>query len=380
MGGRKTIAGGELCVMPPEYPNIMAIIISKNGKNAKKIDKSAFEKEDYLQKYIYDNPDAVPLYDIKEDIKLLILAREFSTNSGPIDALGIDKEGEIYIIETKLYKNPDKRTVIAQALDYGSALWKNTDDFGEFINKIDRHVLRVFNISFNQKVKDFFGINDEDLNEIVNNIKNNLDEGNFHFVVLIDKLDDRLKNLILFVNQNSQFDIYAVELEYYKHEEFEIIIPRLYGTEVKKDIGVSSSRRKEWNKESFFLAVEQNLEKSDAENMKKIYEGFEKISDKIRWGTGTTVGSYAPIINNLAPNRSLLSVFSNGRLDIKFSWFSNDDKEKALRDKFKTLLDRYVPELKVPENFKDLELRLEPKEWIPYTDGILKAFEELKKI
>ena len=33
----------------------MAIIISKNGKNATKIDKSNFQLEDRLQQYINDN-------------------------------------------------------------------------------------------------------------------------------------------------------------------------------------------------------------------------------------------------------------------------------------------------------------------------------------
>ena len=37
----------------------MPIIISKNGKNAKKIEKTMIEKEDYLQKYIYDNPGSI---------------------------------------------------------------------------------------------------------------------------------------------------------------------------------------------------------------------------------------------------------------------------------------------------------------------------------
>ena len=72
----------------------MAIIVSKNGKNAKKIDKSIIEKEDYLQKYIYDNPESIPIYEISDDIKVLVLGREISTNSGPIDAFGIDKNGE----------------------------------------------------------------------------------------------------------------------------------------------------------------------------------------------------------------------------------------------------------------------------------------------
>lgn len=68
----------------------MALIISKNGKNAKKIEKSTIEREDYLQKYIYDNPESIPLYEIKEDIRICIIAREVPTNSGFIDAFGID--------------------------------------------------------------------------------------------------------------------------------------------------------------------------------------------------------------------------------------------------------------------------------------------------
>ena len=97
----------------------MAIIVSKGGKGAKKIEKSDFEVEDYLQQYVYDNPESIPLTDIKEGVRLLVLAREFPTQSGPIDVLGVDRDGEIYCIETKLYKNPDKRLVVAHA-----GLWR----------------------------------------------------------------------------------------------------------------------------------------------------------------------------------------------------------------------------------------------------------------
>ena len=71
----------------------MAIIISKNGKDAKKLDKTSFKNEEYLQKYVHDNPESIPLYDIKEDIKVLIVAKEFNTNSGPLDVLGIEMDG-----------------------------------------------------------------------------------------------------------------------------------------------------------------------------------------------------------------------------------------------------------------------------------------------
>ncbi|MFQ3675128.1 MAG: hypothetical protein SNJ64_01125 [Endomicrobiia bacterium] len=139
----------------------MAIIISKNGKNAQKIDKSTFKKEDYLQKYIHDNPESIPLYDIKEDIRLLILAREFPTDSGPIDALGVDKDGKIYLVETKLYKNPDKRLVVAQVLDYGAFLWRSYSNFDKFARILDEKVHEKFGVNLDQKLGDFFGIDDE---------------------------------------------------------------------------------------------------------------------------------------------------------------------------------------------------------------------------
>ena len=118
----------------------MPIIVSKNGKNAVKLDKISFGLEDRLQQYIYDNPESIPLYDIKEDIRLLILAREFGTESGTIDAVGIDQDGQLYLVETKLYKNLDKRTVVAQVLDYGASLWKTLNDFDDFLIKLNTHV------------------------------------------------------------------------------------------------------------------------------------------------------------------------------------------------------------------------------------------------
>lgn len=218
----------------------MAIIISKNGKNAIKLDKSNFRLEDNLQQYIYDNPESIPLYDIKEDIKLLILAREFSTKSGPIDALGVDKDGELYLIETKFYKNPDKRTVVAQVLDYGASLWSNFRDFGNFIEQINLHTNKDFGKTLKQRLTDFFEISEDEINYLLENTRRNLNDGNFKFVVLMDHLHEQLKDLIIFLNNNSEFTVYAVELEYYKHQDFEILIPKLYGSEVKKDIGKST--------------------------------------------------------------------------------------------------------------------------------------------
>lgn len=239
----------------------MAIIISEDGKNAKRVEESQFGLEDKLQQYIYDNPDAIPLYDIDQDTRLFIAAREFSTKSGPIDALGFDASGNIYVVETKLYKNADKRTVVAQALDYGASLWRHAVDFDSFELSLDNHCQKQLSESFRTAYAEFFGL--EDVTDSISAIKANLSDGRIKFVVLMDKLHDALKDLVVFVNQNSKFDLYAVELEYYKHKSFEIIIPKLYGTEVKKEVvSTKSGSSIQWEtatEEEFWESVEERL-------------------------------------------------------------------------------------------------------------------------
>lgn len=221
---------------------MVPIIVSEGGRNARRIEESRFDLEDNLQEYIYNNPDVIPLYELDSDARLLVAAREFPTRSGPIDALAFDSSGNIYVVETKLSRNPDKRTVVAQALDYGASLWRHTDGFDDFLATLDRHSQRQFSVSFRDKYREFFDLDDD--TDSLAAIESNLAEGRIRFVVLMDKLHPALLDLIVFVNQNSKFDLYGVELEYYRHDSFEIIIPRLYGGEVKKDLQAKTRKPK----------------------------------------------------------------------------------------------------------------------------------------
>lgn len=221
----------------------MSLIISQKGQNSVKVDATAFGLEDHLQEYIHLNPEAIPLYDIKEDIRLSILVREFPTNSGPIDAIGVDKEGEIYIIETKLYKNADKRKVVAQVMDYAASLWSNYRSADSFINDLNLQLVKQSQVELTNKLQEFFGLSDAEVAQQLDAIKQNLSNGSFKLVVLMDSLHQQLKDLIVFINQNSEFDIFAVELEYYKHQDLEITIPKLFGAQVKKDITKITSQK-----------------------------------------------------------------------------------------------------------------------------------------
>jgi hypothetical protein len=295
----------------------MAIIISKDGKNAKRVDKATNIKEGFLQKYIRDNPECIPLYDFKEDVQLLILSREFPTESGPLDAIGMDEDGEIYLIETKLFKNPDKRTVVAQVLDYGASLWRNYSP-EDFINVLEERVAKDFHVSLKQKIMEFYKLEEEEASELITSLKEKAEDGLFRFVVLMDRLEERLKDLILFLNANSQFDIFAAEVEYYRHEDLEILIPKLFGAGARKP---GSSERKKWDKNAFFEIATQKLGQTrDLRTVQSLYEFSEK-QGKVDWGTGGESGSFTLKVRHPKFPKglvSLLTVWTDGEITFRF--------------------------------------------------------------
>lgn len=355
----------------------MAIIISRDGKNAKKIDKEDFAKEGYLQNYIHENPESIPVYEIEEDKKLFVVAREFPTESGPIDALAIDKDGDIYVVETKLYKNPDKRTVVAQSLDYGASLWRH-GNYEEFIKRINNEINKKFQISFEEKVKSFFDIDEDQTIVVLESIRINLREGNIKFVILMDAIDDRLKDLIVYVNQNSQFDIYAVQIEYYKFESYEIVIPKLFGVEVKKNISTaSSSQRRIWDEQSFIAQTKEKLDK-DAEKLINLYAFFKQTADKIRWGTGNSNGSFAPIINKLCKTISPFSFYSDGNIMIKFNWLNHYGNKNTVDEFYNYFIEelRTKTTIKIPAD-RSTAFKISSEEFINNYDGVMSAIKKV---
>lgn len=227
----------------------MSIIISKQGKNARRLQRTSIQQEEYLQAYIHNNPDVLPLDELKDNLRLLILAREFNTASGPIDALGVDADGEIYIIEAKLDKNADRRRIIAQALDYGAALWASPEILMQQLSGSE----------WRTRLTEFLGGDEAVTATHLTAVQQNAAAGRFWFVVLMDRLDDRLRDLISFVNANSRFKILGVELNLYQDGDMEILIPTLYGAEIAKeaatDMKTSGSARVQGSRDSFLIGA-----------------------------------------------------------------------------------------------------------------------------
>jgi len=177
------------------------IIFKQNDGEMKKIMPSEYDEEGLLQRLIKDYPTLLPSIFSE---RIFTLTDEYPTSVGNIDILCIDDDGRIYIVETKLQKNSDRRTVIAQLLDYAAQMGKESFD------------------AFQSKIKERTGKNlDEILGdlgesvEILDRVKQNLAEKNFVLVVAMDNIEPRLKDTIIHLNRDWEMDIFGIELNRY---------------------------------------------------------------------------------------------------------------------------------------------------------------------
>lgn len=340
----------------------MPIVVMKKGQGAKKVGPTPVTQEALLQEYIHDNPGAIPLDDIREDIRLFVFAREFPTPSGPIDALAVDDEGAIYIVETKLYKNPDKRLVVAQVLDYGAGLWNS--DYSKIERDIDQAVSQKFGMPFRQKLMDFFGIDDEQVGGVINRFESDLSSGRFTFIVLMDHIHDQLKDLITFINANSSFVLLGCEMEFYRYEDLDILIPKLYGTETKKPTSPVSTptARKKWDERTFFEDVEVRLGRPVEQKIRELYEYAQQTADHISWGTGASRGSFNPKYERIGA-RSLFTVFSDGVLQVNFGWLNDNESTLEFRKKLRDALTERAG-LTFPPDYEEKYVPFQTDQWI----------------
>ena len=188
------------------------IIFKQDDGKMAKIMSSRYDDESLLQSLIKDYPTLLP--NVLSE-KIFTLVDEYPTDTGNIDILCVDEEGRIYIVETKLEKNSDRRTIIAQLLDYATQMGKET--FDNFQNKIKERTEKSIN-----EILGELGENAE----ISERIKQSLAEKNFVLVVAMDNIDPKLKDIIIYLNQDWEMDIFGLELNrYYIEGKGEVFVP-----------------------------------------------------------------------------------------------------------------------------------------------------------
>lgn len=330
-----------------------------------------------MQAQIAENPAILPLHEIREGAELVAVVREFSVASGSVDLLGFDAEGELYIIETRLARNPDRRTVVAQALDYGAALWSGYPDPALFFTTIDGLLTRAGRPNLLDALRSAHDGNESAAAEARDRIARNLASGAFRFVIPMDRIDDGLKDLVQYVNENSRLTVYPLELEQYQAGDVTVIVPRLFGAETRKTVaGMGSGSRGAAGSLEEFVAdfecrvADGTLGSRESQAVRGMLRLVTDRDAGYRWhsSTGGRV-SVSPRFPTTGAARSPFTLRSDGRLAFNLKYVRDVPAWRQWGERVLALLNRAGEPWDYPE--------FRPDQWVPQAEAIIAATREV---
>ena len=210
----------------------------KNGEHQKDLgllessDKTINEKT--IQEIIFNKPELLVAPEIDTDYqKLISLSKEFPLKSNSIDVLLVSPEGNLCIVETKLWRNSQaQREVVAQVLDYAKDL--TTLSSIDIFEKVTKK-------KGDQARKEFFELikQSEDVNEIEfeDNLLQSLEDGRFLLLIVGDQIRPNLVFLSKTIQSapHLQFRLELLELRLYEADSNTVIVvPTLVGKTVEE--------------------------------------------------------------------------------------------------------------------------------------------------
>jgi hypothetical protein len=178
-----------------------------------------------IQTLILENPELLPISEIDESYNpVLPVCTELRTNAGPLDILLVTPNGELTIVETKLWRNPEaRRVVIAQILDYAKELskWSYEDLQREVNLRLKKKGNTLYEIA---KSADSHLLPPE--SDFVDSVSRNLRRGKFLLVIAGDGIREGAIGITEFLSDvgNLNFTFAMVELSVYAADNVGVLV------------------------------------------------------------------------------------------------------------------------------------------------------------
>jgi len=297
----------------------MSIVLLKKGNLIPFNSPDKYLDERELQDLIEENPNVLPLSAAREQ-RLMTIDREAGNDAGSADLLLTDNEGNVYIVETKLEKNADRRKIVAQLFDY-AAQFRYGREPDAFIGSI-RDYFAKKSTTLEESLGAKYDLDNVPL--LIEKIKDNFEDGSFFLVVAMDKVDEELERMINFIN-NSKFRVRGYELETYNiGNEQKVIVPRIVGSETETEAAANSAKSYVWDENSFLEYVgKQPLPIKDS--VRELYLYAKKKLGFVKLGNAKTpyfkITSKMLGIRSLGPDNVIFQIVANGYLYSRSDYF-----------------------------------------------------------
>ena len=347
--------------------NVKVLVRKQEKKGWISLPSEGYSGEAHLQEILFRDPDIVPVEDISSDTELspikLMLKEVGLPGSGATDLVGIDKNGNIYIIETKLARNPEvRRQVIGQILEYAAFLNEKGLDWLDDIVKKQKQV----------SISEYFEkLNDPewDKESFEQNLRDNLNSGAFKLLIAVDEMNPDLQRIINYMENILNVEIYALELRHFKDKAgMEILVPNIHGGKKKPPPPPPP-----WYWERFVEDAKKKVDQATLTTLHRLYD-FSLQLGIVDFGKGRTYGTFRVWLPYKNDKINLYVITSTG----KGNWFGFKSMVKKGVDK--ALISEYIKQLK-PLGFK-LDEKKHAEAYPGFDTAILnqeEKFSEFKK-
>jgi hypothetical protein len=207
----------------------MTVQIRQAGSQWRQATRVSFPNEAELQSMLHRSAELIPVRAGENAARVFV--RECGLpGSGNTDLLGVDSEGNIYVVECKLASNSEiRRKVLGQVMEYAAFLWNMPyEDFDQFFVRRESETLLAL---MGKKVGA-----DWVAEAFRDQVAKNLKSGTFHLIIAVDKMNEELSQVIRYLAACApSIRLEAVEINVYKSGETEVLVPEIHGREVARE-------------------------------------------------------------------------------------------------------------------------------------------------
>lgn len=331
-----------------------------------------YEKEEEFETLLADHPSLMDgeQIDPENPRRWLLVGRQVGISDGAVDVarwdldlLFVDQEAIPTLVEVKRKSDTRlRREVFGQILEYAANAptfwtpdWLKERFAGHCgAGKNPDATLTEF-LRDGRPVETFW----EDVHV-------NLEKGNMRLVLVADRIPPEVQRIVEFLNESMTLtEVLALELKYYAGNGFATHVPRVMGrtARMEQQRKQAVGTRRTWSRESFLSDLRSRCGEDSAGTRaaKELLDRLDRAGFEARWGTGAARGSYTPIEPRLS-NRGPISLYSDGRMNVKTRWLSDSSAAEAWQARIRPAFERIGMSLDVGDT---VEQRVEPEVWVP---------------
>lgn len=160
-----------------------------------------------------------------------------------------------------------------------------------------------------------------------------------------------------------------------ERDEPGIVQPRLRAdtdNQVQRPAGAAPRSR--WTEEKFRRDAQRRLDAAQFIAVEKLLDWSKQHAPVIAWGNGKDRGTFSVRFPVVSPSKSVLTVFSDGTLNVNFGWLVESEAARACAQ---TLVDcvRSLGLAEVPENYEKKYPNIHVDVWKGKLEEITQCFE-----